>query len=452
MSEEQSTWLQNIDTTSQELRHNEPPELCYGDGSQRPDSQGDENKIAIQENNAASTGAWVDEEDPDPQQTRGAIYRETPMGEDNTDKAEPPTQRWIDNPNIPRLSVAIIIVIAIVILVTRLLILNKPESPAIPSISVRASRRVGAIATSSVSVPANPSFSSSSSSTIFPTLEPSCEIDFDIQIVPPPGGFPNCPFPLSAEPCEGHLTEIVMLYTGGPCSQSYNDQGSQFSCTDYGHGPPTVIGEESYILVTDLSGERIYHSGRVQVMNTFTLHGAHQLITIYNSPELKPENMVQSIQYDSSCSGNMLLLDRFGAVQVLEWVTDEQGRTPSSFSIFPVFDVTVVVDITGGPATIQKFAILKGDLDLVTEPEFLNMDLMTGSDVPAQTSIKFPMDYFYSRRLTYYLWIVLIATTSSGKPCKLHRLHDFTEGCQLPTLFPTQTQTPTTATVPPSTD
>ena len=144
---------------------------------------------------------------------------------------------------------------------------------------------------------------------------------------------PTCTEVPSVFQCEGLPFHMVMLYNGGNCSQSFNVQDSQglFLCEDFNGGPPTQRGTESWIRVTDLGGTRIYHDNSVEVGNTFTLDDgntrfvANQLIKMYNSSQLIPENLIQTVQYHSSCSANLFLLDRFGAAQLMQWTNEDQG-------------------------------------------------------------------------------------------------------------------------------
>ena len=76
--------------------------------------------------------------------------------------------------------------------------------------------------------------------------------------------------------CEGRPVQITFRYNGGDCSQSDNLQDRQkFDCFDIeppvGVGPPpTVAGEEAYIVATQFGGGSVYFEGFVPVGETFT--------------------------------------------------------------------------------------------------------------------------------------------------------------------------------------
>ena len=185
---------------------------------------------------------------------------------------------------------------------------------------------------------------------------------------------------------------MVFLYNGGNCDQSFNVQEAEgkFFCTDFDGGPPTELGALSYIVVTDLDGKVFYHDDWVAVGSLFTLFDggnnfpANQLITIYKNENTDdPGNIIQSIQYHSSCSSNLFLKDRFGATQLVIWVNEDQG-TVSGFANQTVeLDITVPIDIEGGPAVIQSLTVASN-----VDPFFFNLtDKVAGTVVETGESI-----------------------------------------------------------------
>ena len=111
-----------------------------------------------------------------------------------------------------------------------------------------------------------------------------------------------------------------MLYAGGDCSLSAQcqDEG-KFTCQDFSGGPPTTFGEKSYIIATDVDEEQVYFQGWVPVGssyimdNNFERFPADQKIKIYSSDVISEANLLQDMQYHSSCSQNLDLLNRFGS-------------------------------------------------------------------------------------------------------------------------------------------
>lgn len=110
-----------------------------------------------------------------------------------------------------------------------------------------------------------------------------------------------------------------MLYAGGDCTLSAQCQDDKFLCTDFQGGPPTTFGEMSYIVATDTDGEITFFEGFVPVGssylmdNNFERFPADQIIRVYSSDVTTEENLLQDVQYHSSCSQNLDLLNRFGS-------------------------------------------------------------------------------------------------------------------------------------------
>ncbi|CAB9508061.1 expressed unknown protein [Seminavis robusta] len=277
-----------------------------------------------------------------------------------------------------------------------------------------------------------------------PSPEPPCIFDMDIDCVPPVGSSSCNATPPPVEQCTGRPFEMVFLYNGGDCTQSYNVQaeGDKFTCQDFDGGPPIDRGEKSFIVVTALKDDILYHSDWVGVGELFTLSDggenfvADQLVTIYrDSNTADPSNILQSIRYHSSCSQNLFLKDRFGAVQLVIWVNEDQGTVSCFANQTFNLDITVPIDIEGGPATVQSLTVASN-----VDPFFFNLtDKVFGIQVNAgdtlETSLSIPIDLTQKR--TYNLLITLSAVTSTGKECRATELTSFTAGYPLPPIFPT---------------
>lgn len=139
-----------------------------------------------------------------------------------------------------------------------------------------------------------------------------------------------------------------MLFNGGGCDQSDNTQALQFSCEDFNGGPPVNEGDEVYITVTDIKGLGItYFEGLVAVGDIYELNNngerfeTDQFITI-STPD--QGTLLQRVQYHSSCSRNLELLNRFGASQLVEFRNDLQGIV-SSFTTFS-FSLDISIPLT----------------------------------------------------------------------------------------------------------
>ena len=111
-----------------------------------------------------------------------------------------------------------------------------------------------------------------------------------------------------------------MLYAGGDCTLSAQCQDDgKFECQDFNGGPPTTFGEKSYIVATDKDEKELFFEGWVPVGssyimdNNFERFPADQTIKIYSSDVTTEANLLQDVQYHSSCSQNLDLLNRFGS-------------------------------------------------------------------------------------------------------------------------------------------
>lgn len=177
-----------------------------------------------------------------------------------------------------------------------------------------------------------------------------------------------------------------------------------------------------------------------------------QLITIFNSEDTTdPGNILQAVMYHSSCSQNLFLKDRFGAVQLIIWVNEDQGTVSCFANQTFELDITVPIDIQGGPATMQSLTVSSN-----VEPFFFNLtDEIAGVALDAGQSIQavitIPVDL--TEKKTYNLLITLSAVTAAGQRCGATELTSFSAGYPLPPVFPTWSPTVApTGTSPPTPD
>jgi len=235
---------------------------------------------------------------------------------------------------------------------------------------------------------------------------------------------------------------MTWIYSGGGCENSWNVQGEKFICEDFNGGPPTTIGEKSFIVVTDADGEFIYHRDWVTVNSLYEHNSggerfsADSIITIYknnNTGDLA--NLLQSIQYHSSCSQTLFLKNRFGANILVEWTNEEQGTISCFANQTFNLEVDIPVEFEGGPATVTGLTVASN-----VDPFFFNLtDDVAGVVVNAgdtfQTTINVPIDLTEKR--TYNMLITLTADTAGGQICTATDIVTFTAGYPLPPIFPT---------------
>jgi hypothetical protein len=136
--------------------------------------------------------------------------------------------------------------------------------------------------------------------------------------------------------CAVQCSQMSFRFNGGDCYQSFNIQPFKlFQCFDFNAGPPSEEGIIAYIEASELGGEEVYYSGFVQVNEIFTLFAEAGMASMMNitiwdpywDTDLitSPENIVQTIQYHSSCIQNLFPNDRFGSVELIEFSSECRG-------------------------------------------------------------------------------------------------------------------------------
>jgi hypothetical protein len=242
-----------------------------------------------------------------------------------------------------------------------------------------------------------------------------------------------CDMPMpTTQICTGRPYKAGMLYNGGDCSQSFNTQSEVFSCTDYDEGPPTEIGEQSWITVTDASGDGIvYHDNWVSVGDIYYLDndeqrfGTDQIIYIYSSDEKDEDSLLQYVEYNTACTGDLALKDRFGASQLVEWFNLEQGLVSCSTNI----SYTIGVDI---PSTVNEGITVESAIVVMNFGEEM-IDLtseLAGTFIPAGTilPVTIPNEIDLTEDFTYTFRIEIIGTDADGATCVGSGYDEFTAG------------------------
>jgi len=159
-----------------------------------------------------------------------------------------------------------------------------------------------------------------------------------------------------------------MLFNGGDCSQSFTTQEADlFSCQDFLGGPDTAEGSEAWVVVTAQNDNSIvYYRGPVTVGAIYRLEDqqkpgtrfvADQTISVYSSKDETTSNLLQVVDYHSSCSQNLDLKNRFGASQIVEWFNEEQGLITCFSNISYDLRVNIPLTITGSSLTLEKLII-----------------------------------------------------------------------------------------------
>ena len=257
---------------------------------------------------------------------------------------------------------------------------------------------------------------------------------------------------------------MTFRYNGGDCSGSFNIQPSTlFQCEDFGArpGPPTVDGTRSYIEAFELGGGELYFSGFAEVGGEFTAlaeekFSANMNITIYDIPAdlidtpeaditpedrsniVQPSNLVQTVIYHSSCSQNLFLKDRFGAIQLVLFINNEQGVVSCFQNATLSFDIDVPIDIVGGRAELTSLTIIT-NIDNGNNGVYDLSDIVAGQiiepGVPFQTGVSIEIDL--TVRQKYTALSTIVGKTDEGQSCFGTDFYEFEAGNPLPPIFPT---------------
>lgn len=257
---------------------------------------------------------------------------------------------------------------------------------------------------------------------------------------------PDCIRPnTTVENCVARPLEITMLFAGGDCNMSRNCQEDKFICEDFNGGPPHGYGDLAYIKALDTDEEQVFFEGWVPVgslyimQNNFERFPADQIIKVYSSDAADEASLQQMVQYHSSCSQNLDLLNRFGSQVIWGWYNEEQGNitgaTNFDFGVsvdlpidaveyggedFTVTGLTIVVSST--PTAIGVFEFPPVTYDLTDS--VVGTTVASGSSLDADLSIDLNM----AVEQEYTFLITMTAETASGVECTANELIQFTAG------------------------
>ena len=239
-------------------------------------------------------------------------------------------------------------------------------------------------------------------------------------------------------PCFEWPSRAKMLYSGGDCQQSSNRQFREFACEDTAYGPPpTQEGAHSYIVVTDSSYQGlVYFRGYVNVGDTYELvtpRGKSRFysdlrINIYkNADTSNPSNLLQRLQFNIECNGNLELINRFGASQLVEFVNQQQGVVNTTVPV--TFDLEIEIPSSSHMEVLTMQSLIAttdfaGTIDFT--PTVVGHEIVSGTDSTALiVSIPVAVNAVETRR--YSVTTELIAMdNASGMLCMRTDTHSLT--------------------------
>jgi len=197
-----------------------------------------------------------------------------------------------------------------------------------------------------------------------------------------------------------------MLFRGGFCNESDNVQQSWFFCDDYQvngrEAPRSRSGEEVYLVAfsTNDPGTNFFqgfeNEGDIFLLNRFGGISQDTNITMYADNNLVPSNVLQSVQFHTSCSPSppqqLRMLDVFGSHQVVFWVNEGQGAVWGFASGEIIVELTIAIPshIEADNVTITS---LTGSVSwLIPDPTFDLTDKVNDTEYQpgAEFSITIP--------------------------------------------------------------
>ena len=194
--------------------------------------------------------------------------------------------------------------------------------------------------------------------------------------------------------CTARPSSLQLRYAGGSCLNSLTSQRDGFSCIDTDSGPPPdQMGNTSYIIVTDTVKQgTVYFRDTISVGETYTIEPLLNeempdflRVLVYTSSDTgDPANLLQAVQFASSCDKPLRLKDRLGASQVVGYENEDQGSITCLAPVSIQLDIGLPESFPGGSASMTQlifFSNFDGFQDL--------SDLVTGITLEAGES--FPL-------------------------------------------------------------
>ena len=281
----------------------------------------------------------------------------------------------------------------------------------------------------------------------------SCILQVKTECAPPPGSETCEEIRVDPVQCTGSPIAMVLLYEGGDCQNSFNAQSEpQFACEDLNGGPPTAFGSSSYVVIKDIRGVGIvYFSGWVEVGEIINIlppgddavFEPNQNITIYDSNVTSPENIVQTLVFDTSCdpsAQSLFLKDRFGAMQIVGYDNQAQGTVSCFVEANIEAAISVAESVTGHPISIStvqtRLTATPGGEDALLNftSDVEGTELASGIDA---LGVTFSLDLNLTARRTYSVFTTVTGLTEDGRECEGEDLYQFSAGQPPPPLFPT---------------
>eukprot|EP00980_Cylindrotheca_fusiformis_P031287 scaffold26122_cov127-Cylindrotheca_fusiformis.AAC.6 len=226
---------------------------------------------------------------------------------------------------------------------------------------------------------------------------------------------PNCPeFSCTWNICEERPFRMQFLYRGGNCSFTdvrrcpgdnpdyctctreqvpEVDLSDQITCQDFNGGPPspTSIGARSWIRL--VGGDKEYFEGLVTVGSSFNASTVEDevepstkvLIYEYDEGNDGPGQLLQEVEFDSSCTEDLYLEDTYGSLQLTEFESADQLVSLFRTAAF-TYDLTLQGSSSGTSIELQIANMLLLSSSFL-EPQLQSLDVVDAFIPPPLTLI-----------------------------------------------------------------
>ena len=301
-----------------------------------------------------------------------------------------------------------------------------------------------------------------------PTPTDSCNLEIEVDCTVPDFGGVDCDsIPALTQICEDRPSEMTFRYNGGDCSQSFNIQPrSLFTCEDFAGGNPTKPGALTFIQAFQLGGGDIYFEGLVPVGENFNLTGnigSNMNISYWDPGDspgppfrtmteeevaaiVRPQNMLQTVKYHSSCSENLFhlfLKDRFGSAQLVQFINKDQGLITSLVNVMLDLAIGTATTTEGSQVRLLTFFSLTNQFGTANRTDEVNGMIVNSGDIVRISPIEATIDLTTRTRYTFET-VIVGETLASASRCSDQYFFEFLAGNQLapimpavsPTIFP----------------
>lgn len=205
---------------------------------------------------------------------------------------------------------------------------------------------------------------------------------------------------------------------------SFTDQDtSQFQCIDF---DTAAVSENVFLVVFDVTSGIVYESRFIAVGDEFSVQdfgseGNVLNITTYASSDISPQNMIQTVVFDRSCSSPLSLADRFGSSQLVVYVNSLQGVVTSV--VQATYTISISVDSQDSAGVVTSLTSLLEETEIVDLTSAVDGSFVSlGQMVRVEQSVRVDLS---SNRLVSNAVTAVVQRDVDGVECSASNLFQF---------------------------